>query len=86
MFDVLTHMYPAKFKLDVVKGLKNIYSNPLLPELELTNIQKFVRNISITEYEANRNVVRKEPFCKTTKEKKDVYINAHNSKCKNVQK
>jgi 5'-3' exoribonuclease 1 len=61
----LDQLYPKKVKLDVVKGLKNIYSDPILPPVNLPLIQKVVLNVEITEYEANRNVIHTEPFSKT---------------------
>ena len=30
-------LFPKYFKLDVVKGIKNIYSEPILPDIDLEN-------------------------------------------------
>jgi 5'-3' exonuclease len=54
--------FPKKFKLDVVKGLKNIYSEPILPEVNLEFMSKIVSNICVSEPEHVRNVIRTKPF------------------------
>ena len=52
-----------KFKLDVLKGGKNIYSDPILPDINLENINRFMSNIPVTEIEKTRNNVRNNVFC-----------------------
>jgi 5'-3' exonuclease len=54
--------FPKKFKLDVVKGLKNIYSEPILPYVNLQYLQKIVKNVVVSEPEHVRNVIRTKPF------------------------
>ena len=54
--------FPKKFKLDIVKGLKNIYSEPILPEVNLEFMSKIVSNICVSEPEHVRNVIRTKPF------------------------
>ena len=54
---------PIKFKLDVLKGGKNIYSDPILPDINLQYIDKFLSNIPVTEIEKTRNIVRNNVFC-----------------------
>ena len=52
-----------KFKLDILKGGKNIYSDPILPDINMTEIHKFLANIPVTEIENTRNIVRNKIFC-----------------------
>lgn len=59
---LVSHMYPRKFELDVLKGGKNIYSDPILPTMDLMLIETILRHIPITEYEANRNVIRTQEY------------------------
>lgn len=54
--------FPKKFKLDVVKGLKNIYSEPILPPVNIEYLQKIVTNVEVSEPEHVRNVIRTKPF------------------------
>jgi len=58
-----TDWEPVKFKLDILKGGKNIYSDPILPEINLNHIDKFLSNVPVTEIEKTRNVIRKNVFC-----------------------
>jgi 5'-3' exonuclease len=53
----------VKFKLDILKGLKNIYSDPILPDINLEYIDKFMANIPVTEIEKTRNLIRNNVFC-----------------------
>ena len=55
-------MYPRTIELDVLKGGKNIYSDPILPEVDMSKIHTILRHIPITEYEANRNVIREQEY------------------------
>ena len=55
-------MYPRTIELDVLKGGKNIYSDPILPEVDMSKIHTILRHIPITEYEANRNVIRVQEY------------------------
>ena len=54
---------PIKFKLDILKGGKNIYSDPILPEINLSEINKFLSNIPVTEIEKTRDIIRNNVFC-----------------------
>lgn len=54
--------FPKKFKLDVVKGLKNIYSEPILPPPDVEFLTKIVTNTPVSEPERVRNVIRTKPF------------------------
>lgn len=54
---------PIKFKLDILKGGKNIYSDPILPDINLKQIDKFISNIPVTEIEKTRNIIRNNVFC-----------------------
>ena len=54
---------PIKFKLDILKGGKNIYSDPILPDINLEYIDKFLSNIPVTEIEKTRNAIRNNVFC-----------------------
>lgn len=54
--------FPKRFKLDVVKGLKNIYSEPILPNVDLCYLQKIVTNVHVSEPEYVRNVIKTKPF------------------------
>lgn len=56
------HHFPKKFKLDVVKGMKNIYSEPILPKVDFEYLQKILITSPLSEPEYIRNVVRKKPF------------------------
>ena len=60
----LAEYFPRSFKIDVNKGLKNIYSEPILPSVDINLIRKVVANIPITEYEANRDNIHCKPFSK----------------------
>jgi len=59
----LKEYFPLKIKLDVVKGMKNIYSDPLFPEVNFNQINSILENIPILEVEASRNVLRDKLFC-----------------------
>lgn len=54
--------YPKTFKLDVVKGFKNIYSEPILPHPCFDFISKLLLNIPLSEPEKVRNIIRTKPF------------------------
>ena len=51
------------FKLDVLKGGKNIYSDPILPDINRSEIEKLMINIPVTEIEMRRNTVKSKIFC-----------------------
>lgn len=61
--DFILNDYPKKFKLDVVKGLKNIYSEPILPPINCETIKLLIENIPVSEPEIARNTIRERLFC-----------------------
>lgn len=65
----LNSYFPRKVQLNVLKGLKQIYTEPkfdknLLEQKEY--IRTILHKVPISQYEANRNMVRSEPFFKFT--------------------
>ena len=60
---LLARMYPNKVKLDALKGLKNIYSEPLLDPINLNMIREMLLMIPFNQAEFNRNVVKTRIFC-----------------------
>lgn len=62
--DFFEDLFPKKFKLDVLKGMKNIYSDPILPPPDVYTIKKILRHIPVTEYEFNRNVLHENAYSK----------------------
>lgn len=59
--------YPRKIELNVIKGHKQIYTEPkfnkdLMSQKEI--IRTILVKVPITQYEANRNMIRNEPFFK----------------------
>lgn len=61
----LADMYARKFDLDVLAGLKNIYSEPLLPSVDFRKVRIAVNNALFNEIEIARNIVRSSPFKRT---------------------
>uniref|UniRef100_A0A6C0F5J8 Xrn1 N-terminal domain-containing protein n=1 Tax=viral metagenome TaxID=1070528 RepID=A0A6C0F5J8_9ZZZZ len=59
----LQHKFPPIVKLDVVKGLKNIYSEPILPDIDVQFINKMMYCIPVSEPELCRNILRDKLFC-----------------------
>jgi 5'-3' exonuclease len=59
----LEKSFPRKFKLDVVKGEKNIYSEPDLPPINVRLIKKMASAIPVSEPEQSRNILRDSLFC-----------------------
>ena len=53
-----TSLYPTKFLLDSTKGLKNIYSEPLLPPVDLDSVRYLLHNVPYSEPEIARNVLK----------------------------
>ena len=58
-------MYTRKFDLDVVAGLKNIYSEPLLPPVDFNKVRIIVNNALFNEAEISRNMMRNFPIKRT---------------------
>ena len=54
---------PIKFKLDVIKGGKNIYSEPILPKIDRHEIKTLLRNVPVSEIEKIRNTIKNKFFC-----------------------
>lgn len=59
----LQHVFPQRVKLDVIKGLKNIYSDPILPDIDVDLIRKMTMVIPVSEPELSRNTIRTRLFC-----------------------
>tara|TARA_Y100000389_G_scaffold185203_1_gene204394 strand:- start:14452 stop:15984 length:1533 start_codon:yes stop_codon:yes gene_type:complete len=57
--------YPSRFKLDAIAGGKNIYSEALLPHINIPYIRCAVSNIPLNDHEIMRNTVVEQPFHKT---------------------
>jgi len=58
----ISYMYPRKIKLDAIAGLKNIYSEPLLPELNFDEIYKVFSNVEVSLPETIRNKTFPSPY------------------------
>ena len=58
----LNKYYPLEFDLDVVAGGKYIYSEPILPELDVIKIEKELNKLKLTKTDMNRNQLLMEPF------------------------
>tara|TARA_B100001094_G_scaffold332082_1_gene402687 strand:+ start:763 stop:2538 length:1776 start_codon:yes stop_codon:yes gene_type:complete len=60
----IEHLCPRNFKLDVLKGLKNIYSDPILPNVyDLQHAIKIIMlNVEVSDPEVARNIIREKPF------------------------
>ena len=54
--------YPSTFKLDIVHGTKYIYSEPILPKINLMVIKDKIDQAKFTPIETKRNTLKKEPF------------------------
>tara|TARA_B100001996_G_C18576067_1_gene560397 strand:- start:415 stop:702 length:288 start_codon:yes stop_codon:yes gene_type:complete len=51
----LEFMYPRTVELDVIKGQKNIYSEPLLHPIDIKAIKQIMAKIPFTKSEIARN-------------------------------
>jgi len=60
----IVEWYPKKIKLDVLKGMKNIYSDPILPDIDLKQLKLIARTFPVPEQDANRNILRESAFQK----------------------
>jgi 5'-3' exonuclease/ubiquitin len=60
----LEESFPRKFELDILLGGKYIYSEPILPEISVEEVLKFVTSCipKLTENEMKRNMVINEPL------------------------
>lgn len=54
--------YPRKFELDILLGGKYIYSEPVLPEIDIEEVRKFVESGDYSDMEIVRNTVTSEPL------------------------
>ena len=61
----LSEYYPSRFKLDVIAGGKNIYSEALLPHIHIPYIRCAVANVPLNDHEVMRNTIVEQPFHKT---------------------
>jgi 5'-3' exonuclease len=61
--DEFEDYFPKSFELDVVKGQKNIYSEPILPHINVDLIKKIVYSLPLSEPEIARNIIKTRPFC-----------------------
>jgi 5'-3' exonuclease len=61
----IQHYFPIKFKLDVVSGGKNIYSEAILPPIHIPDIIRVVQNVPFNDHEIMRNSIVKNAFHKT---------------------
>lgn len=61
----IAEYYPGRFKLDAVAGLKNIYSEAILPHVHIPNIRRVVANVPLNDHEVMRNTVVENAFHKT---------------------
>ena len=58
----LIQYFPIDFKLDVMLGQKQIYSEPLLPEIDEKEVFKYLDKIKLTKAEEERNLILKDPI------------------------
>lgn len=58
----LSKYYPTNFKLDLILGTKYIYSDPILPSLNLNEILPLLSNVKLTSIEQNRNILFIKPY------------------------
>lgn len=70
----IKHMYPIKFKLDAVAGQKNIYSEALLPKMNISEIRKVVYNVPLNEHDVMRNTIVQDAYHKTWSKKQDIKV------------
>ena len=61
----IKHYYPNKFKLDAVAGCKNIYSEAILPEVDINNVRRIVANVPLNDHEVMRNTISESYFHKS---------------------
>ena len=56
--------YPGSFKLDIVQGTKFIYSEPILPEIDVPTIQERISKAkpSFSKMENERNTINMKPY------------------------
>ena len=58
----LIQYFPVDFKLDVMLGQKQEYSEPLLPELDEELMLEEIGKIKLTKTEERRNLILKDPI------------------------
>lgn len=60
----LYSMHKLRFKLDVLVGYKNIYSEPILDDLivDFKKIKAVINNVILNDMEWSRNILRESPF------------------------
>lgn len=61
----LHFMYKRNFKLDVMVGYKNIYSEPLLDDVDFEKVKMVINNVLLNDMEWSRNIIRTGPFKRT---------------------
>jgi 5'-3' exoribonuclease 2 len=61
--DEYTEYFPKQFQLDVLKGQKNIYSEPILPDINIEIVNKILYSLPLSEPEIARNQMKLRPFC-----------------------
>lgn len=61
----IAEYYPSRFKLDVIAGGKNIYSEALLPHIHIPYIRCAVANVPLNDHEVMRNTIVDQPFHKS---------------------
>tara|TARA_B100001094_G_C18171638_1_gene795457 strand:- start:450 stop:2171 length:1722 start_codon:yes stop_codon:yes gene_type:complete len=66
------HWYPKKIKLDVLKGMKNIYSDPILPEIDQEQLSIIARTFPVHEQDAKRNTLKESAFQKRFNQRYEV--------------
>ncbi len=59
----LAHFYPEEFELDVLAGMKHIYSEPILPQVDSKLVKRLMKSydVSLTASERKRNTVNSKP-------------------------
>lgn len=60
--DNLQSYYPQNFELDIVAGEKFIYSEPILPEIEIQAVLDAITDISLSVDEKRRNTLKTNVF------------------------
>ena len=60
----IKHLYPNKFELDVYPGQKLIYTEPILPNLDVISVTKETKKIesTLSKTDKNRNTILNKPF------------------------
>ena len=59
----LSEIFPCKFQLDVLKGGKNIYSDPIIPDIDINTILTILKMIPVNQIEYCRNKIKDKTYC-----------------------